>query len=83
MDKLTLHSPDLTRQSIDKTTTETVWSGGGGFRVLDVAPSMFEIDGGLVFLADWMSNGVLAEATAAQLGIRHGRRPHQRRADIH
>jgi adenine-specific DNA-methyltransferase len=48
---------------------ETGWRGGGGFRVLDVAASMFEVDGGLVFLADWMSNGVLAEATAAQLGF--------------
>lgn len=53
----------------DKTTTETVWHGGGGFRVLNVAPSMFEADGGLVFLANWMSNGLLAEATAAQLGF--------------
>lgn len=53
----------------DKTTVERVWQGGGGFRVLDVAPSMFETDGGLVFLADWMTNGVLPEATAAQLGF--------------
>jgi adenine-specific DNA-methyltransferase len=45
--------------------------GGGGFRVLDVAPSMFEVDQGLVFLGDWMTNGVLAEATAAQLGFNH------------
>ena len=45
------------------------WEGGGGFRVLDVAPSMFEADDGLVFLADWMINGALAEATAAQLGF--------------
>jgi len=30
---------------------------------------MFETDGGLVFLADWMTNGTLAEATAAQLGF--------------
>jgi adenine-specific DNA-methyltransferase len=44
------------------------WTGGGGFRVLDVAASMFEADRGLVFLADWMTNGALAEATAAQLG---------------
>lgn len=44
------------------------WKGGGGFRVLEVAPSMFEADGGMVFLADWMTNGALAEATAAQLG---------------
>lgn len=50
-------------------TELTGWSGGGGFRVLEVAPSMFEADGGLVFLADWMTNGALAEATAAQLGF--------------
>lgn len=45
------------------------WTGGGGFRVLEVAPSMFETDEGLVMLADWMTNGKLAEATAAQLGF--------------
>jgi len=50
-------------------TEETDWSGGGGFRVLDVAESMFEADDGMVFLADWMTNGALAEATAAQLGF--------------
>lgn len=48
---------------------EVGWEGGGGFRVLDVAPSMFESDEGLVFLASWMTNGKLAEATAAQLGF--------------
>jgi adenine-specific DNA-methyltransferase len=30
---------------------------------------MFEADGGLVFLADGLTNGELAEATAAQLGF--------------
>jgi adenine-specific DNA-methyltransferase len=45
------------------------WRGGGGFRVLDVAPSMFAAEDGLVFLAEWMTNSVLAEATAAQLGF--------------
>ena len=47
------------------------WKGGGGFRVLEVAPSMFEVDRGLVFLAEWMTNGKLAEATAAQLGFEY------------
>ena len=51
-------------------TKRVRWEGGGGFRVLDVAESMFEADGGLVFLAEWMTNGKLAEATAAQLGLR-------------
>jgi adenine-specific DNA-methyltransferase len=45
------------------------WEGGGGFRVLDVAPSMFAEDQGLVMLAEWATNGKLAEATAAQLGF--------------
>jgi adenine-specific DNA-methyltransferase len=52
-------------------TEMTDWTGGGGFRVLDVAPSMFEADGGLVFLAEGLTNGKLAEATAAQLGFEY------------
>ena len=47
------------------------WHGGGGFRALDVAPSMFEADAGLVFLVRSMTNGRLAEATAAQLGFEY------------
>lgn len=43
------------------------WQGGGGFCVLDVAPSMFEDDDGVVMLAEWATNGRLSEATAAQL----------------
>jgi len=50
--------------------TEAVgWLGGGGFRILDVSPSMFEADEGSVVIAEWASNGKLAEATAAQLGF--------------
>lgn len=52
-------------------TGATDWVGGGGFRVLDVAPSMFEADAGLVFLQAGMTNGKLAEATAAQLGFEY------------
>lgn len=48
--------------------TESVsWRGGGGFRVLDVAPSMFELAAGQVFLSEWATDSQLAEATAAQL----------------
>lgn len=47
------------------------WGGGGGFRVLSVARSMFDADAGMVFLADSMTNGRLAEATAAQLGFEY------------
>ncbi len=56
-------------KAVDRSAKETVWDGGGGFRVLRVAPSMFEDDAGMVFLADGMVNGSLAEATAAQLGF--------------
>lgn len=48
--------------------TQTVgWQGGGGFRILDVAPSMFQRSDGLVVLSDWATNARLAEVTAAQL----------------
>ena len=50
-------------------TDLTRWRGGGSFRVLDVAPSMFEESDGVVYLSDWVVNGALAEATAAQLGF--------------
>jgi adenine-specific DNA-methyltransferase len=53
----------------DRTETNSVWAGGGGIRVLRVASSMFDAEGGMVFLADAMANGRLAEATAAQLGF--------------
>lgn len=50
----------------DKTVRQVQWEGGGGFRVLDVAPSMFEVIEGRVVLADWATGGALAEAVAAQ-----------------
>lgn len=56
--------------------TEAVsWRGGGGFRILDVSPSMFAESDGSVVLADWAVNGKLAEATAAQLGYEFGYDP--------
>jgi adenine-specific DNA-methyltransferase len=51
------------------------WEGGGGFRLLDVGPSMFEDDEGIVVLADWAVNSRLAEATAAQLGFHYEPEP--------
>lgn len=47
----------------------TDWKGGGGFRVLDIAPSMYKDDAGVIVLAEWAVNGQLAEAVAAQLGF--------------
>ena len=48
--------------------TEAVeWQGGGGYTEAKAAPSMFEDVNGTVVLADWATNGQLAEAVAAQL----------------
>ncbi len=48
--------------------TETAgWEGGSGFRVLNVAESMFVENEGTVFLAEWATNSRLSEACAAQL----------------
>lgn len=65
------------------------WPGGGGFRLLEVAPSMFEEQGGQVFLSSWATNSRLAEATAAQLHYDYehdppfcGRRGHSRLAVV-
>lgn len=64
-------APRLTRvvdgDEMGGITDDADWAGGGGFRVLDVAPSMFAEDGGMVYLADWATNGRLSEACAAQL----------------
>lgn len=46
-----------------------LWDGGGGFRVLDVAPSMFAVEDGDVFLSAWATGDSLAEAVAAQFGF--------------
>lgn len=52
-------------------TEETGWTGGGGFRVFDVAPSMFDAVESRVYLAEWATNGALGEAVAAQFGYDH------------
>jgi len=44
------------------------WQGGGGFRALEVGPSMFERVDGVTLLAAWAVGGSLQEATAAQIG---------------
>ena len=48
-------------------TKQANWTGGGGFRVLDVAPSMFDEDEGTVYLAAWATSSRLAEVCAAQM----------------
>lgn len=45
------------------------WEKGGGFRLLKVAPSMYEFADGRTFLAEWAAGRQFAEAVAAQLGF--------------
>lgn len=45
------------------------WHGGGGFRVMEVAPSMFDVRDGRIVLASWATDEALAEAVAAQAGF--------------
>jgi adenine-specific DNA-methyltransferase len=56
-------------------TRAAEWNGGGGFRVLEVAPSMFQASDGLVVLSDWATDARLAEATAAQLHYQYDYEP--------
>ena len=51
------------------------WGSGGGFRVLEVAPSMFQLSEGLVVLSEWATNASLAEVTAAQLHYQYEYNP--------
>lgn len=50
-------------------TEATGWESGGGFQVLEVGPSMYEVVEGRTFLADWVTNGAFAETVAGQLGF--------------
>lgn len=45
------------------------WGGGGGFRTVDVGPSMYEDTPFGVVLADWATNGRFARSVAGQLGF--------------
>ncbi|XVQ85349.1 site-specific DNA-methyltransferase [Microbispora siamensis] len=45
------------------------WTGGGGFRSLQVAPSAFELAGSRVFFAEWVKGADFAAVVAAQLGF--------------
>jgi adenine-specific DNA-methyltransferase len=67
LDESTIAALVKALRAVDKTITNVMWHGGGGFRVMDVAPSMFEAVNGHVFLSEWATNGKLAEVTAAQL----------------
>ena len=75
LDDSTVRSLIRALREIDKTKKETIWYGGGGFRVLEIAPSMFVEIGGQIFLSEWATNGTLAETTAAQLGYAYEHDP--------
>lgn len=68
--------PRLTRvvagQDPGGITAAAGFEGGGGFRLLDVAPSMFVEDAGSMAIADWATGGVLGATVAAQLGFQPG-----------
>lgn len=50
-------------------TTSSKWRGGGGFRTVTVAPSMYESSQFGVLLAGWATNGRFSRAVAGQLGF--------------
>jgi adenine-specific DNA-methyltransferase len=60
---------EIERIAKAKKTERRLWSGGGGFRVLELAPSIYDVDQGRAFLAKSATNGRFAEAVAAQLGF--------------
>jgi adenine-specific DNA-methyltransferase len=70
-------------------TKSVGWAGGGGFRVLEVAPSIYVEEAGVLVLANEATKSDLTEAVAAQLGVAYepdapfsGRRGQQRLAVI-
>ncbi|PKQ16757.1 MAG: site-specific DNA-methyltransferase [Actinobacteria bacterium HGW-Actinobacteria-7] len=52
-------------------TERLTWEGGGGFRVVEVAPSMFDVRDGNIVVAPWATDDALAEAVAAQAGFEY------------
>ncbi|UAL29533.1 site-specific DNA-methyltransferase [Nocardioides rotundus] len=61
------------RQLKSATKTEDAvtvnWHGGGGFRQVRIAPSMYEPTPFGVLLAEWATNGRFARAVSGQLGF--------------
>ncbi|MEV6303897.1 site-specific DNA-methyltransferase [Actinoplanes sp. NPDC051861] len=60
-------------RTVTKTRNQTVtlWHGGGGFSHLEIGPSMFESIADVIVLAEWATQGDLAQAMCAQLGVRY------------
>ena len=58
-------------RSLGRTKKRVVrhWSGGGGFRVLEVGPAPYLYAAGRVLLTDWVKEEMFAKTAAAQLGF--------------
>ncbi|MET3948259.1 adenine-specific DNA-methyltransferase [Arthrobacter sp. UYCu512] len=63
---------DSLKTKVEKTKN---WGGGGGFRVLDIGPSMFDSEDGDIFISKWAVGEQLAEAVAAQFGFQYAPDP--------
>lgn len=69
---LTQMAAQMRRAGRVQRQTEALWAGGGGFRLVRVAPSMFEADeDGDLALAEWAVGGELARAVCAQMRYRY------------
>ncbi len=69
LDKKTVKAlKDATKTRNVKTT---VWHGGGAFVHAEVGPSLFTKIEGMVLLSEWATQGALAQAMCAQLGVRY------------
>ena len=60
---------DLRAATKTRNAKTTIWHGGGGFTHLFVGESMFVQMAGMALLADWATQGALAEAMCAQLSV--------------
>ncbi|MGA0567329.1 site-specific DNA-methyltransferase [Rathayibacter sp. KR2-224] len=57
------------KQKLRPKDENTAVESGGGFRVVVLAPSMYEVTAFGMMLAEWATNGRFARAVAAQLGF--------------
>lgn len=60
---------DLRAVTKTKDNKTTIWQAGGGFTHLVIGESMFVQMAGMTLLADWATQGALAEAMCAQLSV--------------
>ncbi|MZG16839.1 site-specific DNA-methyltransferase [Streptomyces sp. SID5914] len=67
LDASTIKALKAATKTKDATTVN--WHGGGSFTHLQVGESMFVEMAGMVLLADWATQGALAEVMCAQLSV--------------